>query len=187
MEWYVSRKEWAMKKETFSAFDAADYLKSEEDIAAYLDAATEDGDPQVLVAAMGDIVRARNVTRVARDAGLTREGVYKALSPEGNPSFATVWTVARALDIQFSFRSTENRLTGRGKPVVKVGAKAGGAKRRTDTGRINIDDPASVRYWSKALGVSSSKLKSAVKQSNTNAAVRDTSARVASTGRRTGR
>ena len=94
-----------MKKQAFTAFDAADYLKNEEDIAAYLAAASEDEDPQVLVVAMGDVIRARNVSKIARDSGLTREGVYKAFSAEGNPSFATVMKVARALDLEFSFRS----------------------------------------------------------------------------------
>ena len=98
-------------KKAFSNFEASDYLQAEEDISAYLEAAMEDGDPQVLVSAMGDIVKARNVTQVARETGLTREGIYKAFSREGNPSFATVWKVASALDIQLSFRS------GAAKPV----------------------------------------------------------------------
>ena len=99
-----------MKKGTFTAFDAADYLKREEDISAYLDAASEDEDPRVLMSAIGDVIRARNVSKVARDAGLTREGVYKAFSAEGNPSFATVMKVARALDLDFSFHP---RVAGR--------------------------------------------------------------------------
>jgi probable addiction module antidote protein len=93
-----------MKRETFRAFDAADYLKTGEEVAAYLVAASEDGDPQMVAAAIGDIVRARNVSKIARDTGLTREGIYKALSPEGNPSFATVWKVLRALDLELRFR-----------------------------------------------------------------------------------
>ena len=92
-----------MKKETFAAFDAADYLQTGEDMAAYLVAAGEEGDPQLVAAAIGDIVRARNVSRIARETGLTREGIYKALSPEGNPSFATIWKVARALDLELAF------------------------------------------------------------------------------------
>ena len=94
-----------MKKPAFTAFDAADYLGDEADIAAYLAAASADENPQVLVVAMGDVIRARNVSKIARDAGLTREGVYKAFSADGNPSFATVMKVARALDLEFSFRS----------------------------------------------------------------------------------
>lgn len=92
-----------MKKGTFTAFDAADYLKTEEDISAYLAAASEEEDPRVLMSAIGNVIRARSVSKVARDAGLTREGVYKAFSAEGNPSFATVVKVARALDLDFSF------------------------------------------------------------------------------------
>ena len=94
-----------MKKHAITAFDAADYLKTEGDIAAYLAAASQDEDPQVLMVAMGSVIRARNVSKIARDAGMTREGVYKAFSVDGNPSFATVMKVARALDLEFSFRS----------------------------------------------------------------------------------
>lgn len=101
-----------MKKGTSSAFDAADHLKTEEDISAYLGAASEDEDPKVLMAAIGDVIRARNVSKVARDAGLTREGVYKAFSAEGNPSFATVVKVARALDLDFSFHPRHPKTKG---------------------------------------------------------------------------
>lgn len=94
-----------MKKETFSTFDAADYLETEADLAAYLDAANEDGDPQVLMTAMGDVIRARNVSQIARDSGLTREGLYKAFSGDGNPSFSTVVKVANALDLDVTFRA----------------------------------------------------------------------------------
>ena len=94
-----------MKKHSFTAFDAADYLKNERDIVAYLEAASEDADPQVLVAAMGDVVRARNLSKIARDSGLTREGIYKAFSPGGNPSFATVVKVAKALELHVSVRA----------------------------------------------------------------------------------
>jgi len=120
-----------MKKESFTAFDAADYLKTEEDIAAYLVAASEDGDPKVLVSAMGDVIRARNVSQIARDAGLTREGIYKAFSPEGNPSFSTVVKVARALDLGLSFRA--GRAKGKGPATARRAKKAvgSGATRRS--------------------------------------------------------
>lgn len=104
-----SGMELLMKKATFTVFDAADYLKSEQDIAAYLAAASEDSDPQVLVAAMGDVVRARNLSKVAKDAGMTREGVYKAFSIDGNPSFATVIKVARALDLDVAFHARKSK------------------------------------------------------------------------------
>jgi probable addiction module antidote protein len=78
-------------------WDAAAYLDSEEDMAAYLAAAFEDGDPAVVTAALGDIARAKGMARVARKAGLGRESLYKALSPSGNPEWATVLRVLGAL------------------------------------------------------------------------------------------
>jgi probable addiction module antidote protein len=80
--------------------DAAEYLETEADIAAYLQAALEDGDPSVVVHALGNIARARGMSQTARRAGLRRESLYKALSPEGNPEFATVLKVVQALGIQ---------------------------------------------------------------------------------------
>jgi probable addiction module antidote protein len=86
----------------FSRYDAADYLKSNADIAAYLKAAADDGDPAVLVAALGNVAKARNVSHLAREAGLSREGLYKALSGSGNPSFATVTRIAHALGLKIT-------------------------------------------------------------------------------------
>ncbi len=80
-------------------WDAADHLESDEDIVAYLEAAFEDGDPAVIAAALGDIARARGMTKVATDAGLGRESLYKALSPNGNPELATVLKVMQALGL----------------------------------------------------------------------------------------
>ncbi len=81
-------------------WDAADYLQSEEDMAAYLEAALEEDDPALFTAALGDIARAKGMTRIARQAGMGRESLYKALSPEGNPEFATVIKVLRSLGIK---------------------------------------------------------------------------------------
>ncbi len=83
-------------------WDSAEYLKTEEDIQLYLEACLEEGgeDPAFLVHALGVIARAKNMSQLARDTGLTREGLYKALSPEGNPTFATVAKVAKALGYQ---------------------------------------------------------------------------------------
>ena len=80
-------------------WDAADHLESDKDIVAYLEAAFEDGDPAVIAAALGDIARARGMTKVATDAGLGRESLYKALSPTGNPELATVLKVMQALGL----------------------------------------------------------------------------------------
>jgi probable addiction module antidote protein len=90
--------------EIFSRFDAADYLKTDEDIAAYLEASAAEGDPAAIAAALGTVARARNVSQLARDTGMTREGIYKALSQDGNPAFATVVKVARAMGFDVAFR-----------------------------------------------------------------------------------
>lgn len=82
-------------------WDVVDHLKTEEDMIAYLDAALEDGDPALIVAALGDIARAKGMTQVAREAGLGRESLYKALSPTGNPEFASVLKVLSALGLRF--------------------------------------------------------------------------------------
>lgn len=83
-------------------WDAAEYLDGPEAIAAYLDAAMEDGDPTVISAALGDIARARGMTQIARETGLSRESLYRALSPEGHPEFATVLRVVKALGLRLS-------------------------------------------------------------------------------------
>ncbi|MAY70315.1 MAG: putative addiction module antidote protein [Halomonas sp.] len=82
---------------TLQKWDVVDHLQTEEDMALYLEACLEEGDPALVVAALGDIARARGMTQLARDTGLTREGLYKALSADGNPSFATVMKVMKAL------------------------------------------------------------------------------------------
>lgn len=91
--------------DTIKPFDAADYLRDEGDIAEYLTAAAEDGDPAAVAQALGVVARARSMTQLAKDTGLTREGLYKALAPGGNPSFATVAKVAGALGFPLTFRA----------------------------------------------------------------------------------
>ena len=78
------------------------HLDTEEARAAYLAAALEDGDPGVVTAALGDIARAKGMTRVAQKAGLGRESLYKALSPNGNPELATVLRVVQALGLRLN-------------------------------------------------------------------------------------
>ena len=89
-----------MAKTQTQLWDAADHLETEEDMAAYLEAALEEGDPALVTAVLGDIARAKGMTQIARDTGLGRESLYKALSPEGNPGFATVLKIVRALGLQ---------------------------------------------------------------------------------------
>lgn len=81
-------------------FDAAEHLKDEEDIAAYLTAMMEDGNPVYLAAALGDIARARGMTEIAKAAGLSRESLYKALRPNSHPRFETVMKVCQALGVK---------------------------------------------------------------------------------------
>lgn len=81
-------------------WDAAEYLKSEEDMANYLEAAFEEGDPSLVAAALGDVARAKGMSQIAEAAGLGRESLYKALSADGNPEFATVLKVVQALGLR---------------------------------------------------------------------------------------
>lgn len=86
----------------FSHYDVADYLNSEEDMAAYLEACFEEaGDDAAYIAtALGDIARAYGMVRLARETGLTREGLYKTLSKDGNPSFGSILKVIHALGLK---------------------------------------------------------------------------------------
>jgi probable addiction module antidote protein len=83
-------------------YDLAEQLRTPEEMAAYIDAWLEEApdDAAGIARALGDVARARGMTQVARDAGLTRESLYKALSERGNPSFATILKVARALGVR---------------------------------------------------------------------------------------
>jgi probable addiction module antidote protein len=90
----------AMLKTATTLWDPAEHLKTEQDMVAYLEAALEEQDPALIAAALGDIARAKGMTQTARDAGLGRESLYKALSPTGNPEFATILKVIAALGLQ---------------------------------------------------------------------------------------
>ena len=81
-------------------WDVAEHLETEADMAAYLDAALEEGDPALVVAVLGDIARAKGMSQIARETGLGRESLYKALSPTGNPEFATILKVVGALGLK---------------------------------------------------------------------------------------
>ncbi|MBN1141124.1 MAG: putative addiction module antidote protein [Deltaproteobacteria bacterium] len=88
--------------EKFTKFDSAEHLKTPEDMAAYFDACLEEAgdDPAFIAQALGVIARARGMTQLARDTGLARENLYKALSAEGNPEFATILKVIKALGLK---------------------------------------------------------------------------------------
>jgi len=88
--------------EKFSRWDSADYLHDEADMALYFSACVDEdpGDGSLIRQALSTIARARGMTQLARDTGLTREGLYKALSSEGNPEFATIMKVIHALGLK---------------------------------------------------------------------------------------
>ncbi len=89
---------------TTTRWDSAEHLKTEEDIQLYLEACLEEAgdDPAFIVHALGVIARAKNMSKLARETGITREGLYKAFSPEGNPAFSTVAKVAKALGFKLT-------------------------------------------------------------------------------------
>ena len=107
----VSKKRCSMGKRkskvTVSRYDSADYLKTEEDMAAYLEACLEEApdDASYLAAALGTIARARGMVQLSRDTGISRDGLYKALSKDGNPTFDTVLKVMRALGLRFEAKA----------------------------------------------------------------------------------
>jgi len=84
------------------AFDAARYLDNDEAIAEYMTAVLEENDTDLLILALADVARAEGMAQVAKDAGLGRESLYKALAPGAKPRFDTVMRVARALGVKFS-------------------------------------------------------------------------------------
>ena len=89
-------------KVTYSTFNAADYLDNEKVIAAYLSEAVQDENPDVLLKALGDVAKARGMAQVAKDSGLGRESLYKALAPGAKPRFETITAVMRALNVKIA-------------------------------------------------------------------------------------
>ena len=88
------------------AFDAARYLKDDAAVAEYMTAVLETEDPDLLLLALGDVARARGMAQVAKDAGLGRESLYKALAPGAKPRFDTVLKVAKALGVRLTAHAT---------------------------------------------------------------------------------
>ena len=107
-------------------YDVAEQLRTPEEIAAYLDAWLDEAsdDAPGIARALGDIARAKGMTQVAKDAGLSRESLYKALSADGNPSFATVLKVARALGVKLHAEAPMLGEDGADLIVPEDGAKA---------------------------------------------------------------
>jgi probable addiction module antidote protein len=93
-------------------FDPAEYLDSPEMIAAYLEAVLEDGDPSVIAAALGDVAKAKGMSQIAKDAGVTRDSLYKSLKEGGNPTLATVVNVLRSLGLTLSVQPAKQESIG---------------------------------------------------------------------------
>ncbi len=94
----------------FTPFDAADYIESDEAIAAYLTAALEDEDPDIFLVAVKDVARARGMTQLAKDTGLGRESLYKALAPGAKPRYDTLLKVVRALGVSLEAKSIHSHV-----------------------------------------------------------------------------
>lgn|SRR6185312_12397485 len=88
-------------------FDAAEHLETEEDISAYLKEVFETGDTALIAAALGTVARARGISSIAKVTGLTRETLYRALSPDGNPTLSTLAAVTKALGFRLSIEPRE--------------------------------------------------------------------------------
>jgi probable addiction module antidote protein len=86
-------------------YDTADYLNSPEEIIAYIDAVLEDGEPALITHALGIVARAKGMTQLARDAGVTREALYKALTADGDPKLSTFVGVMKALGMRLSAKA----------------------------------------------------------------------------------
>jgi probable addiction module antidote protein len=91
-----------MKPVKIARFDAADYLDSEVAIAAYINAALEEGDADLLMAAIADVAKARGIAKVAADAGVGRESLYKTLTPGSKPKLETVFKLMHALGVKLT-------------------------------------------------------------------------------------
>lgn len=95
-------------KQTFSPFDAADFLDSDEIIAAYLTEALTDDNPDVFIAALGDVAKARGIAQIAKDAKLGRESLYKALAPGAKPRFETIAKLINSLGVKIAIVPTDH-------------------------------------------------------------------------------
>jgi probable addiction module antidote protein len=118
-------------------FDPADYLIDDEDMAAYLAECAEGDDPALIAHALGAIARARNLSQLARDTGMTRAGLLRALTRDGNPSFATISKVAKALGLKISItpvKATPARTTAKPSRLAGAGAARKVARSRKAVG-----------------------------------------------------
>ncbi|MGH8160037.1 MAG: addiction module antidote protein [Rhodanobacter sp.] len=113
----------------FSAFDVAEYLDSDEAIAAYLNEVIDENDSDLFLSALAEIARARSMSKVAEDSGLGRESLYKALRPGAKPGFATIARIMGALGVRVVARPIKTRSAVTAK-TAKVAPKPRQAKAR---------------------------------------------------------
>lgn len=106
----VATKKSIKTKTVTTSYDVSEHLRTPEEMAAYLDTWLEEAPEDVagIARALGDIARAKGMSQVAKDAGLSRESLYRALSSEGNPSFATVLKVAKALGLRLHAQAAQS-------------------------------------------------------------------------------
>ncbi|MFZ7199421.1 addiction module antidote protein [Avibacterium avium] len=90
--------------EKLTDFDVAEYLNDEDEMQLYLNEVLQEDDMELILSALGDIAKARNISQLSRETGISREGLYKALSGSGNPTFATVLKVMKALNLTFQVK-----------------------------------------------------------------------------------
>lgn len=124
-----------------SKFDVSDYLSDEESIAEYLSATLEDGDPKLLLSAIGDVAKARGMSKIASDTGLGRESLYKALNPEAKPRFETILKVLNSLGVKINFNAiseNENKLNNRKLKVKKSNKVVLRTKKTAKTGSRQV-------------------------------------------------
>jgi probable addiction module antidote protein len=111
--------------------DVSEYLDSEESIAAYLSAIIDEGDPQLLLAAISDVAKARGMAKIASDSGLGRESLYKALKPESKPRFETILKILNSLGVKIQFNAKEEIKIN--KPIRNKALKTGSFNKRKKT------------------------------------------------------
>ncbi|MCW9698111.1 MULTISPECIES: addiction module antidote protein [unclassified Avibacterium] len=90
--------------EKLTNFDVAEYLNNEEEMQLYLNEVLQEDNMELILSALGDIAKARNMSQLSRETGISREGLYKALSGSGNPTFATILKVMKALNLTFQVK-----------------------------------------------------------------------------------
>ncbi len=106
----MSRKKHSFTKEELkvSQFDVLEHLKTEKDMASYLEACLEEGGPELFFIGLGDVIKAKGIAQIAKETGLSREGMYKTFTPGRQPQFDTIWKITKALGLTVSIGCGHN-------------------------------------------------------------------------------